>query len=202
MMRQARLSASPPASPRRTAILEAALACFTRLGYANATIEDVRLSSGASVGSIYHHFGDKEGIAGALYVEGLRRYQSSLLGAVEGFRGARGLIRGIVLHHIDWTLDNPDWAVFLLETRRAEGVAALEPQIRSETRGFFECLAERLGQFVQRGEIRAVSLEIAAAILIGPGQELARHWLRIGIPKDIESMKKTLADAAWRALKA
>jgi AcrR family transcriptional regulator len=192
----------PPApSPRRAAILEAALDCFYRLGYANATIDDVRRASGASVGSIYHHFGDKEGIAGALYVEGLRRYQSSLLGAAEGFRGPRGLIRGIVMHYIDWTLENPAWARFLFETRRVEGVAAAEPEIRRETRGFFDRLAARFARSVEHGEIRSFPMEVTAAILIGPAQELARHWLRAGIPDDIEPVRRALADAAWRALK-
>jgi AcrR family transcriptional regulator len=32
----------------------------------------VRELSGASTGSIYHHFGDKEGLAAALYIEAMR----------------------------------------------------------------------------------------------------------------------------------
>jgi AcrR family transcriptional regulator len=193
---------APARSARRSAILEAALDCFDRLGYANATIDDVRLASGASVGSIYHHFGDKEGLAGSLYVEALRRYQASLLGAAEGFRGARGLVRGIVAHYIDWTLSNPQWARFLFETRRAEGVAAVESDIRRETRAFFERLADRLARHVQRGEIRPLPMPLMAALLIGPAQELARHWLRAGAPDELEDLKRELADAAWRALNA
>lgn len=196
---------APPAdsgSLRRTAILEAALACFNRLGYAQATIDDVRRASGASVGSIYHHFGDKEGLAGALYVEGLRRYQSSLLDAAGGFRGARGLVRGIVAHYIDWVTANPAWAQFLFETRRAEGVAAAESAIRQETRGFFEQLGARLVKHVQRGEIRALPMEVTSALLIGPAQELARHWFRRGAPEDLGRIREELADAAWRALRA
>lgn len=201
MEQPAALPPSDPASPRRTAILEAALDCFNRLGYAQATIDDVRRASGASVGSIYHHYGDKEGLAGALYVEGLRRYQTSLLEAVDAFRGAKGLIRGIVMHYVDWVRAHPDWAQFLFETRRAEGVAAAEDAIRRETRPFFDQLAARLHKYGDRGEIRTLPMEVTSAILIGPAQELARHWFRRGAPQDLDLIRDELADAAWRAVR-
>ena len=55
---------------RRQAILDAALACFTNKGFTETTMEDIRIRSGASTGSIYHHFSNKEMLARALYLEG------------------------------------------------------------------------------------------------------------------------------------
>lgn len=202
-----RPDAAAAEADRRTVILEAALACFNRLGFANATIDDVRRASGASVGSIYHHFGDKEGIAGALYVEGLRRYQWSLLARVagaDGRRGARGaekLIRGIVTQTIDWMLGNPGWSKFLLEMRGVEGVVAVEETIRRDTREFFLRLGERMERHVERGEIRPMSMEVLGAVLVGPAQELVRHWLRAGAPANVKKIREELADAAWRAVR-
>ncbi len=43
---------------------------FTESGFAAATVDDVRRRSGASVGSIYHHFGGKQELAEALYAGG------------------------------------------------------------------------------------------------------------------------------------
>lgn len=207
--------ASPPTaasslrrvSPRQDAILQGALACFTRLGYANATIDDVRRASGASVGSIYHHFGDKEGLAGALYVEGLRRYQADLVGAVlggatgQGARTARTLIRGIVRHSIDWMIAYPDWSRFLFEMRRAEGVQAVEEIIRRDTKAFFGRLTARMERHIEHGEIRSLPMEVMGALLIGPAQELVRHWLRAGVPDNASRIREELADAAWRSIR-
>src|SRR3954471_16108890 len=89
-------------SPRQQAILDAALGAFLEKGVLATTIEDVRERSGASVGSIYHHFGSKEGIAAALFVEGMRSYQD---GAVEALR-AKG-VRGFVRRHVRWVAANP-----------------------------------------------------------------------------------------------
>ena len=56
-----------PAVPRmsgraamtRTALLAAAREVFTTSGFAEASIADVVAGAGASVGSLYHHFGGK-----------------------------------------------------------------------------------------------------------------------------------------------
>src|SRR3954451_20796575 len=92
---------------RKQAILDAALGAFLEKGVLATTIDDVRERSGASVGSIYHHYGSKEGIAAALFVEGMRSYQH---GAVAALR-AKG-VRGFVKRHVGWVADNPRLAAY------------------------------------------------------------------------------------------
>jgi len=63
-----RNSPPPVSSPaeatadRRQDILNAALACAAEGGVDAVTIDGVRARCGASVGSIYHHFGNRDGI--------------------------------------------------------------------------------------------------------------------------------------------
>ena len=52
--------------PKRRSILDAALKCFAAEGYDNVSIQEICDVSGASVGSVYHHFGSKEGLLEAL----------------------------------------------------------------------------------------------------------------------------------------
>ena len=61
---------------RQGKIIRAAQACFAEFGFANTTMEDIRRRSGASNGSIYHHFSSKEGLAAAIAD---LRYQSGPL---------------------------------------------------------------------------------------------------------------------------
>ena len=51
----------------RQQVLDAVLTLFSERGYFATTVQDISSESGVSVGSIYHHFGDKEGIARSLY---------------------------------------------------------------------------------------------------------------------------------------
>src|SRR5689334_15109828 len=100
-----------------TAILDAALDAFDQKGYHAATIEDVRERSGASVGSIYHHFGGKEQLAAALYVAILGDYQDGFLAALRRHRSARAGVRAVVIHHVEWVQAHPREARYLLAER-------------------------------------------------------------------------------------
>ena len=51
----------------RQQVLDAVLVLFAGRGYFATSIQDISRESAVSVGSIYHHFGDKVGIARALY---------------------------------------------------------------------------------------------------------------------------------------
>src|SRR5690349_25121687 len=74
---------------RRQAILDAALECFSTLGYDQTTLADIRARSGASTGSIYHHFGSKERIAASLYLDGIHQTQAAGMAALLRTRTGR-----------------------------------------------------------------------------------------------------------------
>lgn len=50
---------------RREAILDAALEEFAAKGYAGARMEDIARRAGVAKGTLYLHFGDKEGLSTA-----------------------------------------------------------------------------------------------------------------------------------------
>src|SRR3954462_4072425 len=102
---------------RRGAILPAALRLFTKEGYSDTSIDDLRMASGASVGSIYHHFGGKAGVAAALYAETLRDYQRGVPELIRERPEPRAGIEGIVRHHLAWIAHRPDEARFLFGAR-------------------------------------------------------------------------------------
>ena len=77
MAKQPKPRATTPA--RRASILKAALDCFIGQGVEATTIDDIRRASGSSIGSLYHHFGNKEGIAAGLFIDGIQRLNADLL---------------------------------------------------------------------------------------------------------------------------
>jgi AcrR family transcriptional regulator len=68
-------AAKPPGAPRRWArtdatqqrILDAATTVFSARGFTAATMADIVAASGASIGSIYHHFGGKKELFLAIF---------------------------------------------------------------------------------------------------------------------------------------
>jgi AcrR family transcriptional regulator len=187
---------------RRDEILDAALRCFTDKGFGATTIEDVRQASGASVGSIYHHFGGKEQLAASLYAEGLRDYQGRFLRTLERHRDdARAAIETLVLDHVRWIVEHPDLAGFLLGRREGEVRRAADAAARELNRAFFRTAATWFAEQASRGAIRRLSFDLYAALLIGPSQELARHWLAGNAKTSLEDAAPALAAAAWASLR-
>src|SRR5262245_26592217 len=88
---------------RRRQILDAALQCFLRQGIEATTMENIRDASGASHGSIYHHFGSKEAIALALYEEGMHDYQDAVLTQLAKQTTVEDGIRALIATHLRWT---------------------------------------------------------------------------------------------------
>src|SRR3954453_16411580 len=101
-------------SERRQAILDVALDLFLDQD-SDATIEEICRRSGAANGSVYHHFGSKDGIAAELTARFLGDYQEGFVEALRAHDGdARGGVRAAIAHHLRWVAAHPDWARFLL----------------------------------------------------------------------------------------
>src|ERR1700736_2260119 len=92
---------------RRQAILEAALACFASKGFTETTMENIRKLSGASTGSIYHHFANKEMLARALYLEGRSSLNAALFTSITT-KDLRTGIKALVYAYLDWFEQHPD----------------------------------------------------------------------------------------------
>ncbi len=73
---------------RRRQILDAALELFLEAGVANCRVEDLFERSGVSVGSFYHHFGSKPGVAAALYLQIPEKFQGDFLAELSRHRSA------------------------------------------------------------------------------------------------------------------
>ena len=179
---------------RRETILEAALESFDATG--ETAIEEIKRRSGASVGSIYHHFGDKDGIAAALYIEILRGYQAGVVRALGRAHGAEDGVKALVSYHLRWVERNPQRARFLLQSGAVRVAAGDE--LKALNRDF----AAVVGDWVEgQPEIRPLRREVFYAAIIGPAQELSRAWLGSRL-RSLRQVENELAEAAWRAVRA
>jgi AcrR family transcriptional regulator len=190
------------APDRRRAILDAALHCFVRQGYAATTIEDILRGSGASVGSVYHHFGSKERIAAALYLEALRDYQAGFLALLDAAADAERGIRAIPVYHLDWVRKRPDLARFLFAERPPEVEQASAIELREMNRATFGRVRAWMARQAAAGAMRRLPHALFYVILLGPCQELSRLWLAQRLQVDMKQAQYELGEAAWAALKA
>ncbi|MGA7800146.1 MAG: helix-turn-helix domain-containing protein [Gammaproteobacteria bacterium] len=80
----------------RCHILETALQLFSRNGYFNTSVHDIRRAGGISIGAIDHHFPGKEAIASALYEELVDRMDRVMVDIMADHRAAHDRCRAVV----------------------------------------------------------------------------------------------------------
>jgi AcrR family transcriptional regulator len=193
-------TAAEPTTPAR--ILDAARATFLERGVVAASIEEVCERAGASVGSLYHHFGGKEGLAGAVYVDALADYQRTFVAELRRHDDAEGGIRRGVRAHLRWCLRQaPDRARFLLFAGAVARGEAGEG-LRDANRRFFADVLAWWRPHVRYGALRDLDLDLAHALWLGPAQEHCRLRLAGRTRVSLARAERELAAAAWNSLRA
>ncbi|MUL62962.1 TetR family transcriptional regulator [Mycobacterium sp. CBMA 234] len=194
-------TATQTGAPRRRAILDAALTVFLKNGVAGATIEALHRESGASVGSIYHFFGNKEGVAAELYTATLCDYFDTYLAALQGSSTARSGIETSVRTHLEWVVSNEARARFLFHCREYEVIEESRPAIAALNEQFYGEASAWLRPHVEGRRIKPLPPRLCQALWMGPCVEYARLWLARPADFDVLSAAPVLAQAAWDAVK-
>ena len=197
---------------RRRQILDAALELFLEVGVGDCRVDDLLARADVSVGSLYHHFGNKPGVAAALHLEILERYQADFLSELQAHRSARAGVRAIVGHHLAWVANDPQRAAFLFQCLEPEVLAVCSEDENRMTTAFFSTCAAWVEERTAVGHLRRLSFLECYVLWMGPTLELARGWL-MNVqkkwtwmspeqcrPETLLGAEKTLADAAWRAI--
>ncbi|MGH8493160.1 MAG: TetR/AcrR family transcriptional regulator [Moraxellaceae bacterium] len=191
-----------PSSDRHRAIIEAALACFSRHGVEATTIDMIREASGASVGSLYHRFGNKEGIAAEVYMQGLRDFRASLEVRLAQVRNLEEAVRAVIDANIDWIVANPDWARFVFNHRMVLAQADREKSFLEETTASTQKWWADMLALPGAEALAARKSPVYASVLTGAVHDYARHWLEGRRKTSPEKLRAQFAAAAHAGLLA
>ncbi len=183
---------------RRTAILDAALACFLEEGYVATSIADIRKRSGASTGSIYHFFEHKGALALALVERAVSGWSAASARALDPAATTEESIKASVAGLVIWGLANPAQLRFLDEIRTlAQSDQTFAPVSDTFARGS-AVARERYSGFVARGEVRDLPWPLAHALMLGAAYDFLRLADASSAPPDAADL---LAEAAWAAVR-
>jgi AcrR family transcriptional regulator len=187
---------------RKGSIIRSALRCFCEIGFSATTMEDIRQCSGASTGSIYHHFKGKDQLAAEVYMEGIREYQAGLVEVFRSDSDAREGLRRLVEHHLRWVEENVEWSRFLFQKRFSAFLASTEEALSAMNRDLAESASAWFGRHIRAGELRKMPTDIIIALILGPCMEHTRQFLEVLKATRRDRAERELADAIWRALAA
>jgi AcrR family transcriptional regulator len=130
---------SPHRSPTERSLLDAAASLLERGGPAAVTTRAVLDEAGVTAPTLYHHFGDKDGLLDALLAEGVARYFAHRAGLPETADAAADLVASWDLY-LDFICDQPQ--LFSLLMSRTQDDQTLLERATAWCRGRLERLHE------------------------------------------------------------
>ncbi len=181
-------------------IMSCALACFDEQGLEATTIDTIRQRADSSIGSIYHHFRNKEGLVAALYFAALDDQQACMAPAMEGAATPREAVVALIHAYLKWVTEQALLARFMFRARAAVAGGPFNEGLKARNKARYGALLEWLEKGVKAGEIRALPRETYASLLIGQAENYCRAWLSGRVKGDPTSHIDVFAEAAWRSV--
>ncbi len=183
----------------RSRILEAALELFMQRGYFNTTIQDLSSLSGVSVGSIYHHFGSKTGVARALYQGLMGELETAIDDIAARAVSSTDQCRAAMAYLLEFAEQRPRAMQFIIEARHQEFLPDEPPMCSAQP---FVRLRELVRRGIERGEVRDIDVNVAATTLFGGALRLIAMRLDGVLETPLPEHFDDLWTCAWRGVAA
>lgn len=186
---------------RKESVLKAALECFIEHGIDHTTIHQIQSRANCSIGSLYHHFGSKEGIAEELFLEGVRKLNQAMLEEIRSAANAQESVQAVVSAYCDWATLNRDMARYL-HSRDIDFSEQARKRLREIHQSYITEVFTWFAPFVAEGQMRVLPVETYVPLISGATQEYVRRWLSGHHDKEPQEVKVLFAEAAWNAVKS
>lgn len=186
----------------KRAVLRSALDCFNGAGLEATTIAALCEGSGQSVGTIYHHFGNKEGVAAALFFAAYDDQSRAIAERVADTPDAQAMVGALVTAYADWVSEQPDLARYLLLARDTIAKGPHADALTERIKARYDPIDARLADATRDGSVVTLPLELVPSLVLGPAESYARAWLAGRRQTPPGRHAATLAEAAWRSIAA
>lgn len=181
-------------------VMEAALSRFTDVGIERTNIGEILKDAECSVGSFYHHFGSKEGIAEALFIDGLRQFNGKLLAALTAHDEAEPGVKAIVNYCCRWVTEQPQLAAYML-SREIKLSDEAKQELRELDQLFRVALTDWFAPHIDSGQLKNLHFNLYVPLISGPTLEYSRMWLSGRYNRSPDTVSGVMEEAAWQSVR-
>ncbi len=178
-------------------ILTAALDLFVERGFHNVSVHDVQKQANVSIGSIYNHFGGKEGIARALYYHLLREFEEMVEDVIAEDLSFRERCNKLIHQLFEYTETRRNIVAFMLHAKHREFLPD-EPPVCSSTP--FKAMRSIVQDGMDSGEIRRGDPWVTASAVFGGAIRMVHLRLDGVIKQPLTQFEDELIDCMWRGM--
>ncbi|MBE2170342.1 TetR/AcrR family transcriptional regulator [Acinetobacter oleivorans] len=194
-----RLYPSRKAALKRQILLDA-LSCFLENGIETTSIEMVRSKSDSSVGAIYHHFKNKEGIVATLFFAALDDQAALRDEYLEGTKSLQEVLYAFIHSYVDWVSGQPEFAKFLISARFSVMQGEDQERLVQKNKLRNQKIFSEISKYAEAEFLKAIPHELLLSLVIGSTENYCRAWLSQRVKSDPKVYKDILSKAAWDSL--
>ncbi|MCP3868400.1 MAG: TetR/AcrR family transcriptional regulator [Gammaproteobacteria bacterium] len=188
---------TPIPEPMDCRILTAALNLFVEHGFHSVSVHDVQKDANVSIGSIYKHFGGKEGIAKALYYHLLNEFEEMVNDVTEEDLTSRERCNKIIALLFSYTESRRNIVSYMLYAKHREFLPD-EPPICSSAP--FIAMRNIVQQGIDSGEIRSGDPWVIAASVFGGAIRMIHLRLDGVIKEPLTEFYDEVVDCMWQGM--
>jgi AcrR family transcriptional regulator len=181
-------------------ILSDALSCFLEYGLDATSIEMIREKSESSVGAIYHHFKNKEGVIAALVFAALDDQALLRDQYLENAQSLNEVLDALIFSYVDWVSEQPQFAKFLMlahfRVMQSEHRDTLNEKNKLRNRKIITSISA----YSNVDLLKSVPSELVMSLVIGATESYCRVWLSKKVVTSPKNYREILAKAAWDSL--
>jgi len=187
----------PTPEPVDCRILTAALDLFVNKGFHNVSVHDVQKQADVSIGSIYNHFGGKEGIAKALYKHMLIEMQDLVDCVISEKSTAIERCNEIISQLFSYTETHRNIIAYVFHSKHYEFITGEPPICDSSP---FVAMRDIIKQGMKSGEIREHNLWVASSAIFGPPIRLIHLRLDGIVTKPLPTLLDETLISIWQGM--
>jgi AcrR family transcriptional regulator len=190
------MSSRLPASERRQQLLDTALATFARLGYRDASMNDIADAAGVTKPVLYQHFGSKRDLFLELLADLGSRLRSAVRDAVSSADGPRKQVEAGFSAWFNWVDTNRAGFSVLFDSEARRDPEFAEQAARSKRQ-----IADTVAEFIVADGLPSDRQRLLAYGIVGMGESTCRRWLDKEIDLDADELAAQVSSLAWSGLR-
>jgi len=187
-----------PAPERRQQLLVTAQALFARLGYRDASMNDIAEAAGVTKPVLYQHFGSKRDLFGEVLAQLSAELRNAVRAAVEDATtvGPRAQVEAGFAAWFGWVDCNRDGfsVLFDSEVRRDEEFAEVVARVS-------RMMADTVAEYLVAEGLDADRRRLLAYGIVGMAESTCRRWVEKEIDLDADQLARQVSSLAWSGLR-
>jgi len=187
----------PDPMPMDCRILSAAIKLFVNRGYHNVSVHDIQKHANVSIGSIYKHFGGKEGIARALHGRLLEEMNQMVDSVISQDLSAIEQCNRIIELLFEYTETRTEIIAFIFNAKHTEFIAGEPPICTAEP---FQKIRNIVRKGMDSGEIQSYDCWVSASVIFGGAFRMIYMRLEGLIDRPLPEFYEEIVAAIWKPM--